>query len=280
MDGSHYSLTSDDSLYYRYNSTMRGRVPEQVELWADYSRIIDSALHKLPSQEAIVYRGFHVSLTQASHEFQPGKVVWLVSITSTTTDEKHTLKFFGSGSSSSPGTLMKIHALSAKDIKAFSVLPAESELVFPLNTCLSIERVVTSQELMSLKGLIEDLPENVDLIVAREHRAAKDAVTAAVAKDAADLALFESQDFPFSKSGFSSSCRSPAPSATVSEPSMLIVPHHPLQSFHDPPSDPPPPLEPSRFVSSLTAASLYIFPALKAAACDTAAAVIVYYDNL
>jgi hypothetical protein len=131
-----------------------------------------------------------------SHEFQPGKVVWLVSITSTTTDEKHTLKFFGSGSSSSPGTLMKIHALSAKDIKAFSVLPAESELVFSLNTCLSIERVVTSQELMSLKGLIEDLPENIDLIVAREKRVFKDTVTAAVAKDAQDLAVFKSQHYP------------------------------------------------------------------------------------
>ena len=196
MDGSQYGLTTEDSLYYRYNSTMRGRVAEQVELWADYSRIIDSALHKLPPQEATVYRGFHVSLTQVSHEFQPGKVVWLVSITSTTTDEKHTLKFFGSGSSSSAGTLMKIHAQSAKDIKAFSVLPAESELVFSLNTCLSIERVVTSQELMSLKGLLEDVPENVDLIVAREQRVFKDTVTAAVAKDAQDLAVFKSQHYP------------------------------------------------------------------------------------
>jgi hypothetical protein len=195
MDGSHYGLTSDDSLYYRYNSTMRARVPEDVELWADYSRILDSALHKLPSQEAIVYRGFHVSLTQVSHEFQPGKVVWLVSITSTTTDEKHTLKIFGSGSSSSPGTLMKIHALSAKDIKAFSVLPAESELVFCLNTCLSIERVITSHELMSLKGLIEDIPENVDLIVAREQHVSKDTVTSAVVKDAHDLTVFKSQHF-------------------------------------------------------------------------------------
>jgi hypothetical protein len=196
MDGSHYGLTTEDSLYYRYNSTMRARVPADVELWADYSRIIDSALDKLPPQEAIVYRGFHVSLTQVSHEFQPGKVVWLVSITSTTTDEKHTLKFFGSGSSSSPGTLMKIHALSAKDIKAFSVVPAESELVFSLNACLSIERVVTSQELVSLKGLIEDVPENVDLIVAREQRVFKDTVTAAVAKDAQDLAVFKSQHHP------------------------------------------------------------------------------------
>ena len=156
MDGADYGHTTEDSLYYRFNSTMRGREPAEVELWADFARIMDCALDKLPPQEVTVYRGFHVSLTQVSHEFQQGKIVWLVSVTSATTDEKRTLKFFGSGSSSSPGTLMKIHALSAKDIKAFSVIPAESELVFSLNTCLSIERVVTSQELMSLKGLIDD----------------------------------------------------------------------------------------------------------------------------
>jgi hypothetical protein len=193
MDGADYGHTTEDSLYYRFNSTMRGREPAEVELWADFARIMDCALDKLPPQEVTVYRGFHVSLTQVSHEFQQGKVVWLVSVTSATTDEKRTLKFFGSGSSSSPGTLMKIHALSAKDIKAFSVIPAESELVFSLNTCLSIERVVTSQELMSLSGLIEGLPENVDLIVARQQRVSADAVTSAIAQDAHDLNVFKSQ---------------------------------------------------------------------------------------
>jgi hypothetical protein len=195
MDGLDYAQTTEDSLYYRFNSAMRGREPAEVELWADFARIIDCALGKLPPQEVTVYRGFHVSLTQVSHEFQQGKVVWLVSITSASTDEKRTLKFFGSGSSSSPGTLMKIHALSAKDIKAFSVIPAESELVLSLNTCLSIERVVTSQELMSLKGLIEDLPENVDLIVARQQYVSADAVASAIAQDALDLNVFKSQQF-------------------------------------------------------------------------------------
>jgi ribosomal protein L13E len=253
MDGSHYSLTSDDSLYYRYNSTMRGRVAADVELWADYSRIIDSALDKLPPQEVTVYRGFHVSLTQVSHEFQPGKVVWLVSVTSTTTDEKRTLKFFGSGSSSSPGTLMKIYALSARDIKEFSVLPTESELVFPLNTCLSIERVVSSQELMSLKGLIEDVPENVDLIVAREQRVSKDTVTVAVAKDAEDLSVFQSQHF--NSSAFGSLLSASSSPAAVSPPSgpppsVSLVSHYSpppshlpspgASSFHPPPFGAPP----------------------------------------
>jgi hypothetical protein len=214
MDGADYGHTTEDSLYYRFNSAMRSREPSEVELWADFARIVDCALDKLPPQEVTVYRGFHVSLTQVSHEFQQGKVVWLVSVTSATTDEKHTLKFFGSGSSSSPGTLMKIHALSAKDIKAFSVIPAESELVFSLNTCLSIERVVTSQELISLKGLIEVVPENVDLIVARQQHVSKDAVSAAIVKDAQDLAAFKSQPSMMHGSHSLHTPNPPAPAAT------------------------------------------------------------------
>jgi hypothetical protein len=272
MDGSHFGLTTDDSLYYRYNSTMRARVPEEVALWADFSRIIDSALHKLPSQEATVYRGFHVSLTQVSHEFQPGSVVWLVSITSTTTDEKQTLKFFGSGSSSSPGTLMKIHAVSAKDISAFSVLPSESELVFPLNTCLSIERVVTSQELMSLKGLIEDLPENVDLIVARQQCVSKDLVTAAIAKDADALAVFESQHFPSSQSSTQSAY-------TLSLPASASSPEETMPASGRPFS--PSILAPESASRSLSLVSFSeALSALKSAVSDSAAAAIAYYDDI
>ncbi len=54
MDGSDYGHTTEDSLYYRFNSTMRGRDPAEVGLWADFARIIDSALHKLPLQEVTV----------------------------------------------------------------------------------------------------------------------------------------------------------------------------------------------------------------------------------
>jgi hypothetical protein len=81
---------------------------------------------------------------------------------------------------------------------------------------LSIERVVTSQELMSLSGLIEDLPENVDLIVARQQRVSEDAVTSAIAQDALDLNVFKSQQF--------------SRSAALSSSASAYHPSHPLAS--------------------------------------------------
>ncbi len=40
MDGSHYGQTTEDSVYYRFNSAMRSREPSEVELWADFARIV------------------------------------------------------------------------------------------------------------------------------------------------------------------------------------------------------------------------------------------------
>jgi hypothetical protein len=88
---------------------------------------------------------------------------------------------------------MKIHALFAKDIRAFSMFKKESEWLLAPNTCLSIERVLTSQDLASLKGL--GVPENVDLILARQQRVSADDILAAQAQDASDLAAFKTRHF-------------------------------------------------------------------------------------
>jgi hypothetical protein len=196
MDGSHFSNTygTEDSPYYHFNSTCRSRDATAVERWADFSCLFCSALDKLPSKEITVYRGLNVPLSQVSHEYKASKVVWLVSVTSTTSDEKDTLQSFGTGAATRPGTLMKIHALFAKDIRAFSMFKKESEWLLAPNTCLSIERVLTSQELASLKGL--GVPENVDLILARQQRVSADDILAAQAQDASDLASFKTRHFP------------------------------------------------------------------------------------
>jgi hypothetical protein len=201
MDGSSFqakdgsNFKTEDSPYYHFNSTCRERNPTAVERWADFSCLFCSALDKLPSLEATVYRGLNIPLTQQSHEYKQGKVVWLVSATSTTSDRKDTLKSFGAGTVSRPGTLMEIRALFAKDIQVFSVFKKEKELLLAPNTCLSIQEAFTSQTLASLKRLVENMPENVDLIVAHQQQVSSDDIIAAQDKEKTDLADFQTQQF-------------------------------------------------------------------------------------
>ena len=174
---------------------------------------------------------------------------------------------------------MKLHALSAKDIKAFSVCPSESELVLPLNTCLLIERVVTSQDLTSLSGLLDDLPENVDLIVARQQRVSEDAITSAIAKDAHDLSLFQSQRFTTSVLQAPTASHdvpvaaavAPSPASTAALPASPPISLSSSMSSSQQPS-------PSQPLSSVTPAKA--IETLQSATDAAAAASFAYYQDV
>ena len=189
-----FCLTREDSVFCVYNAAMRGRSLENVERWADYSFLLNSALDKLPSIECDVYRGLDQPLTQVSHEFKEGAIVWLPSVTSTTTERDTALGQFGKSGSSRPGTLLKIHVVAAKNIQVFSVFPNESELLLACNSCLKIELALTSQKVAKMSGF-GTLPENVDLIVATQQSVSMDAIVAAVAKDKHDLEAFTQSQY-------------------------------------------------------------------------------------
>jgi hypothetical protein len=193
MDGQQFGFSTEDSPYYLFNSTCRKRESTAIQRWADFSFLFCSALDKLPSRQMIVFRGLNVPLSQVTHEYRANNVVWLTSVTSTTSDENDTLQSFGAGAATRPGTLMKIHALFAKDIRAFSMFKKESEWLLAPNTCLSIEKVFTSQDLADMKGL--GVPENVDLISARQLPVSAEDILAAQEKDKLDLVAFKTQQF-------------------------------------------------------------------------------------
>ena len=87
MDGQQFGLSTEDSPHFHFNSTLRKRDAAEVERWAHFSCLFCSALDKLPSKEITVFRGLNVPLSQVSHEYKKNKIVWLVSVTSTTSDE-------------------------------------------------------------------------------------------------------------------------------------------------------------------------------------------------
>jgi hypothetical protein len=237
MDGQQFGLSTEDSPYFHFNSTLRKRDAAAVERWADFSFLFCSALDKLPSKEITVFRGLNVPLSQVSHEFKANKVVWLVSVTSTTSDEKDTLQSFGTGANSRPGTLMKIRALFAKDIQAFSMFKKEAEWLLAPNTCLSIEKVLTSHDLADFEGL--GVPENVDLILARQQHVSAEDVLEAQENDKSDLAAFQTQQFLIRPSASKSS----SIAVPVVAPQVAQMPS---PSAAQPPSKRTPPPLPNR----------------------------------
>jgi serine/threonine protein kinase len=149
IDARDYGLLRENSIFFMYNAALRSAQEEAVTLWAVYSFLFCSALDKLPSVAATVFRGLDLPLTQLSHMYSKDSTVWLNAVTSTATDKNTALVQFGEGAYGRPGTLLQIKAVDAKDIQAFSTFP-ESELLLPPNSCHTVQTVLESAEVRRL----------------------------------------------------------------------------------------------------------------------------------
>ena len=154
MDARNYGGAKEHSVFYAYNKALRTAEPLTVQQWCVFSLVFCSALDKLPSVEATVFRGLSLPLTQLSHLYTKGSTVWLNAVTSTTTDKSKTLLHFGKGAHGRPGTLMQIIAVDAKDIREFSPYP-ENELAIPPNSCHRVEIVLDSAQVMLLRCTVQ-----------------------------------------------------------------------------------------------------------------------------
>ena len=140
----------EQSIFFVYNAATRSADPQDVELWSVFSFLFCTALDKLPAVAKAVFRGLDVPLLQLSHQYVPSNIVWLTSITSTTTDKAQTLLQFGTGASGRPGTLLQINAVDAKDISDFSKYKTENEYVIPPNSCHMVKVALSSAQVSRL----------------------------------------------------------------------------------------------------------------------------------
>ncbi len=114
-----------------------------------------------------MHRGLDCSLTDVSHLYVEGGIVWSNSVMSTTTDKDQTLRLFGAGAHGNAGTFLQMRVCSARSVQAFSVYPTEQELLLRANTCCKVMVALPSAKAALLQGLA-DLPPNVDLLVLQE----------------------------------------------------------------------------------------------------------------
>ena len=158
-----YAYTEETPLYGTLNYTMRTphteRTPTDTELkrYADYLTHTSSALGSLPTHVSEllgkVYRGIKVLLNP--DVYAPGKRITWQAFSSSTKKQTATLEFVNTDGRKLSGSLFVIDSITAKDIRHFSAIPSEEEVLFPPNSQFKVQKVVASEQ--EKKALLADL---------------------------------------------------------------------------------------------------------------------------
>ena len=149
-----YAYTEETPLYGTLNYTMRTphteRTPTDTELkrYADYLTHTSSALGSLPTHvselHGKVYRGIKVLLNP--DVYAPGKRITWQAFSSSTKKQTATLEFVNTSGRRLSGSIFVIDSITAKDIRHYSAIPSEEEVLFPPNSQFKVERVVTTEQ--------------------------------------------------------------------------------------------------------------------------------------
>lgn len=114
--------------YFSLNTALRSRNRSQLERWYAFLQIFTTALNKLPSTKATIWRGvnFDDTTTYVHNDIQ---ICW--SVISCSRNLEKVGPFLAEG-----GTLFAIDAINGKDISAFSAVPDEQEVALMPGTCV------------------------------------------------------------------------------------------------------------------------------------------------
>jgi len=155
-----YAYTEESPLYETLNYTMRTphtpSTPTDTELkrYADYLTHTRNALGSLPTHVGRVYRGIKVLLKP--DVYATGRRITWQAFSSSTRKQMATLDFVNNlPGRKLQGSLFVIDSMTAKDIRHFSAIPDEEEVLFPPNSQFKVEKVVTSEQ--EKKTLLDQL---------------------------------------------------------------------------------------------------------------------------
>ena len=148
-----FAYTEETPLYGTLNYTMRtphsSSTPTDTELkrYADYIVHTIGSLSNLPAHvselQGKLYRGIKALLNPDI--YAPGKRITWQAFSSSTKKQMSTLDFVNvlPGRKLS-GSLFVIDSITAKDIRHFSAIPSEEEVLFPPNSQFKVEKVVSN----------------------------------------------------------------------------------------------------------------------------------------
>ena len=147
-----FAYTEETPLYGTLNYTMRtphtASTPTDTELkrYCDYIVHTERALSSLPThvseRQGHVYRGIKPLLSPDI--YAAGKRITWQAFSSSTKKQMATLDFLNLlPGRKLQGSLFVIDSITAKDIRHFSAIPDEEEVLFPPNSQFKVERVVS-----------------------------------------------------------------------------------------------------------------------------------------
>jgi hypothetical protein len=129
------AIPHDRSLYYILNKTLRSANRRDLIPWFPYLKLLMTALWKLPSVRGTVWRGIkHVDLCE---QYQQGQCYtwWNLSSCTETLTVMETPQFLGTDGLR---TLFSIECENGKDIKEYSYLGKEKEILLPPATYFEV----------------------------------------------------------------------------------------------------------------------------------------------
>jgi len=128
-------LPLDRCLYYILNKTLRSANRRDLKPWFQYLKLLMTALWKLPSIRGTVWRG--IKDVDLSKEYQEGQCYtwWNLSSCTETLTVMQTPQFLGTDGLR---TLFSIDCLNGKEIKEYSYVRAENEILLPPATYFKV----------------------------------------------------------------------------------------------------------------------------------------------
>jgi hypothetical protein len=162
-----YTREWDSPIYKLLNADLRKNDRAVLKKWFPYLRLLMSGLLKLPQVTEILWRGFNSDQDQESIYIQGRKIYWWGFSSCTLT--ANTVKSFLASNGSPYRNLFSIKCISGINIKKYSSLPDEDEILllpgsyFEVKSILNLENNMKMFQLEQMKSQLSLHPKIPDL---------------------------------------------------------------------------------------------------------------------